>query len=138
MSEPKHVSNFVDEALAMCGVSSERESDAVRQIRRLRELSAKRDELLDDLERSLLLQEFDPKAFESGTCPVSMKSRQRRDPLHGQWVSWRRDWTVTINGVDCNGLDLPDPLWNSLMVVDGQPNGKGWKPRRARKKVSHE
>ena len=80
MSEPKHVSNFVDEALAMCGVSSERESDAVRQIRRLRELSAKRDELLDDLERSLLLQEFDPKAFESGTCPVSMKSRQRRDP----------------------------------------------------------
>ena len=126
MSEPKHISAHVDEALAMCGVSSERESDAVRQVKRLRELSAKRDAMLDDLERSLLLQEFDPKAFESGTCPVSMRGSQRRDL--GQWVSWRRDWTVTINGVDCNGLDLPDALWNSLMVVDG----RGWKPRNAK------
>ena len=131
MSEPKKVSDFVDEALAMCGVSSEMEGDAIKRIKsrrmarrrrrlnRLREMSAKRDVMLDDLERALLLQEFDPKAFDSGACSVSMRSK--RGGLK------RRDWTVTINGVDCNGLGLPDELWNSLMVMDGG----GWKPRNA-------
>ena len=94
------------------------------RINRIRELSVKRDELLDDLERSLQLEEFSPEAFASGKCSVSMRCSQSRG-LNG-WISRRADYVVTINGVDHDGVDLPDTLWGVLM--EGSEH-LGWNPR---------
>ena len=96
-------------------------------IENLKRLGKERDEKLDDLKPSLLIQELDAEAYANGACRVGISSKGIRR---------RRDFTFTLNGKEYNGKELPDPLWDALMKPDGKSRRmqEVWIPKNHKRK----